>query len=135
MNVKSTSTVERTLKKYTLALKNKTQMYRAKSPEMIRLATRHIAEKNPQSLILEQKYYRTVNPEAYNKIVQKTQAKEALKECREQHKNSITEIVRAFFQHPKGIGMRVEQEELIGKDTQTMQKRCGELLKELKSQN
>lgn len=114
MKIRKTSMAERQLSKFTKCFERKNQMFVMKSPEGQKLVAKHLARMNPQALISEQRFYKYVNPVAYEKIVKESNAKDIIKDCREKHGKSVTEMVTEFFSHQNALEMRSAQETQIG---------------------
>ena len=129
MNIRKTSMAERQLNKFTKCVNRKNQMFVMKTPEGQKLVAKHLARTNPQALISEQKFYKYVNPVAYEKIVKEANVEEIIKNCREKHGNSVTEMVTEFFSHQNALEMRSAQETQIGLNVQDVLNCSGRMIR------
>ena len=129
MKVVKTSMAERNLYKFRRAMQSKIDMFSSTNPTVQGKAIAKIIQTDPQTMLLEQKYFKAVNPDAYNLITDKAKAKEFLQECREKHGNSVTGVVKAFWDNPDMVVMRFAQDEVIGKDTKGMQNHVAKLFR------
>lgn len=128
MKIRKTSMAERQLSKFTKCFNSKNQIFVAKTPECQKLVVKHLAIMNPQALIAEQKFYKYVNPVAYEKIVKESNVEDVIKNCREKHGKSVTEMVTEFFSHENAQEMRSAQETQIGLKAGDVLECCGRMI-------